>query len=200
MLNNVLPLSGVEATMDSVPSFMQAIKRARSYGIGEFLEIIGELSQESTKKGLLSRKTKELVTFGIALNKQCERCICIHADDAKKLGATEKELEQVRKIALFMRSTPSRDEHLWKSWKSSWKQFVLAKGAIPHGDRELIAVAISIVMQHKKHIQLHTKNAMQLGHGGAEVMEVLPIALLMDGAPALSQIPTLMKAIEKHSD
>lgn len=185
--------------MDSTTSFLQAIKRARSYGIGEFLEIIGELSQESTKKGLLSRKTKELITFGIALNKQCERCICIHADDAKQLGATEKELEQVRKISLFMRSTPDKDEHLWKSWKSSWKQFVLAKGTIPHRDRELIALGISIVMQHKKHIHLHTSRAMELGHGGAEVVEVLPIALLMDGAPALSQIPYLMKAIENQN-
>jgi hypothetical protein len=30
--------------------FMQSLKRARTYGLGEFLEIIGELSQESTKK------------------------------------------------------------------------------------------------------------------------------------------------------
>jgi AhpD family alkylhydroperoxidase len=186
--------------MEPTSSFLQAIKHARSYGIGEFLEIMGELSQESTKKGLLSRKTKELITFGIALHKQCERCICIHADDAKKTGAMENELEQVRKIALFMRSTPDKDEHLWKSWKSSWKQFVLTRGAIPHADRELIALTISIVMQHKKHIRLHTREAMKLGHGGMEIIEVLPIALLMDGAPALSQIPHLMKAIEKYSE
>ncbi len=185
--------------MESTSSFLQAIKHARSYGIGEFLEIIGELSQESTKKGLLSRKTKELITFGIALHKHCERCIRIHADDAKKLGAKEQELEQVRRIALFMRSTPERDEHLWKSWKSSWKQFVLAKGKIPHRDRELIALGISLVMQHKKHIHLHTKEAMKLGHSGAEIIEVLPVALLMDGAPALSQIPYLMKAIDKQT-
>jgi len=184
--------------VESTASFMQAVKQARSYGIGEFLEIIGELSQESTKKGLLSRKTKELITFGIALHKHCERCIRIHAEDAKKLGAKEKELEQVRKISLFMRSTPEKDEHLWSTWKSSWKQFVLAKGAIPHRDRALIALAMSIIMQHKKHISLHVKEAIKLGHTGAEIIEVLPIALLMDGAPALSQIPSLMKAIEKH--
>jgi len=185
--------------MESTASFMQALKHARSYGIGEFLEIIGELSQESTKKGLLSRKTKELITFGIALHKHCERCINIHAEDAKKLGAKEKELELVRKISLFMRSTPEKDEHLWSTWKSSWKQFVLGKGPIRNRDRELIALAMSIIMQHKKHISLHVKEAMKLGHSGAEIVEVLPIALLMDGAPALSQIPALMKAIEKNS-
>lgn len=178
-------------------NFLESFKKARSYGIGEFFEIISELSQESTKKGQLSRKLKELITFAMALAKQCERCICIHAEEAKKLGATEKELEQVRVISLFMRTSPGKDEHLWKSWRNSWRQFVLAKGAIAHSDRELIALGISIIKQHKKHIRLHTREAMNLGIKGSEVIEVLPLALLMDGAPALSQIPCLMKAIER---
>ena len=183
--------------MGSTSSFMQPIRKARSYGIGEFLEIIGELSQESTRKGLLGHKTKELVTFGIALHKQCERCIHIHAEDAKRAGASEAELEQVRRIALFMRSTPGKDEHLWKSWKRSWKHFILAKGAVKHRNRELVALGISIVIQHGKHIRLHVRSALELGHEAAAIIEVMPIALLMDGAPALSQIPCIVKALEK---
>jgi AhpD family alkylhydroperoxidase len=183
--------------MESTTSFMSSLKKARSYGIGEFLEIIGELSQESTKKGLLGREIKELITFAVALNKQCQRCIRIHADECKRLGVSEEELEQARKISLFMRTSPGKDEHLWKSWKSSWRQFVLAKGAISHSDRELIALGISIVKQHKKHIKLHTRSAMKLGVTAEAIIEVMPIALLMDGAPALSQIPCLMEAIEK---
>lgn len=177
-------------------SFLSSIKKARQYGLGEFLEIIGELSQESTKKGALDRKTKELVTFGIALAKRCQRCICIHADEAKKVGCNEAQLEQVRKIALFMRSSPGKDEHLWKSWRDSWRQFVLAKGVMLPHDRELVALGISIIMQHKKHIRLHTCAAMEFGANREQVFEVMPIALLMDGAPALSQIPRLVKAIE----
>ncbi len=189
----------MKTSQDSASSFLQSVRKARSYGIGEFLEIIGELSQESTKKGRLGRKTKELITFGIALGKQCERCICIHADDARKLGATRDELEQVRKIALFLRSTPHEDEHLWKTWKNAWKQFVLGKGALATHERELVALGISIIMQHRKHIKLHVRQALKFGRNGAEIIEVLPIALLMDGAPALSQIPHLIKAIEKYS-
>lgn len=34
--------------------FLQSLQSARTYGIGECLEIIGELSQESTKKGALA--------------------------------------------------------------------------------------------------------------------------------------------------
>lgn len=178
--------------------FMQSLRQARAYGIGEFLEIIGELSQESTKKGRLGRKTKELITFGIALGKQCQRCIELHADTAARLGASDRQLEQVRKVALFMRSTPERDEHLWKSWKNAWKQFVLAKGALAPHKRELVALGIALIMQDKRQIRLHVKQAIELGRKPAEIVEVLPIALLMDGAPALSQIPVLMKALDKY--
>lgn len=186
--------------MESNSAFLESFKKARSYGIGEFFEIIGELSQESTKKGQLNRKIKELMTFGIALSKQCERCIHIHAEEARHLDASEEELEQVRKIYLFMRSSPEKDEHLWKSWKSSWKQFALAKGAISHHDRELIALGMAIIKQHKKHIRLHAKAAMKLGVKDSEIIEVLPIALLMDGAPALSQIPTLIRIIDEVNE
>ena len=54
------------------PSFMDSLKKARTYGLGEFLEIIGELSQESTKKGVIDRKHKELITLGIALAKDSQ--------------------------------------------------------------------------------------------------------------------------------
>ena len=40
--------------------FISAIARERQYEIGEYLELLGELSQECQRKGQLSRKTKEL--------------------------------------------------------------------------------------------------------------------------------------------
>ena len=74
-----------------------------------------------------------------------------------------------------------------------------SKGALATHERELVALGISIIMQHRKQIRLHVKQALKFGRNGAEIIEVLPIALLMDGAPALSQIPHLIKAIEKYS-
>jgi AhpD family alkylhydroperoxidase len=90
--------------------FMESLKRARTYGLGEFLEIIGELSQESTKKGILDRKHKELITLGMALAKGCHRCIDIHTEAALKLGATDTEMLQVRRVALYVQASPE-DHH-----------------------------------------------------------------------------------------
>lgn len=72
-------------TNENTSQFMQ---KASDYGLQEFMEIMGELSQESTKKGLLSRQQKELITLGLALYKNCQRCIGIHSDEATKLNAT----------------------------------------------------------------------------------------------------------------
>ncbi|MCK5092903.1 MAG: carboxymuconolactone decarboxylase family protein, partial [Gammaproteobacteria bacterium] len=172
----------------------------RAYGIGEFLEILGELSQESTKKGHLERKEKELIVLGIAFAKQCKRCIDIHTADAIKIGANNNEIEQVKKIALFMRATPHGNEELWKSWKSSWHEFSLGKGSIKAQQRELIALAISIIKQHKKNICFHIEKALDDGASKEEIFEVVPLTLLMDGAPALSQIPRIVKTLEELSD
>jgi AhpD family alkylhydroperoxidase len=175
-------------------SFSSFIKKAQNYGMAEFLEIMGELAQESTKKGRLSRVTKELITLGIALHKQCNRCIQIHTTDARKLGAKKKDITQVQKIALFMKATPEKEE-LWEAWRDSWIEFSLSKGKLEHHERELIALAIGLVMRNEKQITLHAKEALKSHASPEEVFEVVPIALLMDGAPVLSQIPTVVKAV-----
>jgi AhpD family alkylhydroperoxidase len=181
------------------PSFMESLKTARHYGLGEFLEIIGELSQESTKKGVLDRKQKELITLGIALAKGCHRCIDIHTEAALKMGATETELQQVRKIALYTQASPEhRHSHdLWHAWSDSWREFSLSKGCLDHHCRELIGLGIAIVQQDVRLIELHVKGALSYNASPEEIFEVMPIALLMDGAPALSQIPQLVYALEQ---
>ena len=184
-------------TTDS--SFSDSIKKAGKYGLNEFLEIIAELSQESTKKGVLSRKEKELITLGIALSKNCERCINIHIKSAQSLGATENEIEQVNKIHLFLLSSPPEEDRLWECWRKSWVEFALTKGALEHHLRELIALGIAIIRQSKGQINLHVKSAINLSATPEQVYEVMPIALLMDGAPAISQIPRLVNALSMQN-
>lgn len=179
------------------PDFIESLKKARTYGLGEFLEIVGELSQESTKKGVIDRKRKELITLGMALAKGCHRCIQIHTEAALKLGATENELLQVRKVALFMLASPERHAELWQAWKDSWREFSLSKGCVDHRCRELVGLGIALIQQHSRLIELHTQAAIEFGATPEEVFEVMPIALLMDGAPALSQIPQLVHALEQ---
>ena len=179
------------------PSFMDSLKKARTYGLGEFLEIIGELSQESTKKGVIDRKHKELITLGIALAKDCHRCIDIHTDAAVRMGATEIEMLQVRKVALYTQASPEyRQTELWQAWAGSWREFSLSKGCIDRRCRELVGLGIAIVKQEARLIEMHTQAAMEYGATPEEIFEVMPIALLMDGAPALSQIPQLVHALD----
>ena len=179
------------------PSFMDSLKKARTYGLGEFLEIIGELSQESTKKGVIDRKHKELITLGIALAKDCHRSIDIHTDAAIRMGATETEMLQVRKVALYTQASPEyRQTELWQAWAGSWREFSLSKGCIDRRCRELVGLGIAIVKQEARLIEMHTQAAMEYGATPEEIFEVMPIALLMDGAPALSQIPQLVHALD----
>ena len=179
-------------------SFKRAIHKIRGYGLGEFLEIVSELSQESTKKGVLNRLTKELITLGLALSKHCKRCIDIHTAEARRLGASADDLNQVRKIVLFLNAAPWHDDLMWDSWESSWREFSLARGPIQHHVRELIALAIGIQRQHEGQLCLHAREALKFGAKPEELIELLPLVLLMDGAPALSQIPLVVRAIERY--
>lgn len=180
------------------PSFMDSLKKARTYGLGEFLEIIGELSQESTKKGVIDRKHKELITLGIALAKGCHRCIEIHTDAATRMGASETEILQVRKVALYTQASPEhRHGELWTAWSDSWREFSLSKGCVDRRCRELVGLGIALVQQDSRLIEMHTHAALEYGSTPEEIFEIMPIALLMDGAPALSQIPHLVQALEQ---
>lgn len=176
--------------------FSVYLKQARQYGIGEFLEIMGEMTHESMKHGLLDRKTKELITLGISLHKRCNRCINIHTAGALKCGASKNELTLVRKTVLFMDAVPHSHAELWETWEEAWREFARARGDMAHSARELVALAISIIRQHEASIRLHVTCACEFGISPEQIFEVVPITLLMDGAPALSQIPRVVEAVE----
>ena len=54
--------------------------------------------------GALSNKTKELIAVAVALTTQCQYCLTIHTDLAKKAGATETELSEVTFVAAALRA------------------------------------------------------------------------------------------------
>ena len=182
--------------MSHSDGFTDAILKARTYGLEEFLEIIGEMSQQSSRKGALERKDKELIALGMALAKDCQRCINIHTSTAQKLGASPQEITQVQKIALFYNASPTGDGAMWKAWEDSWHDFVIVHGPVEHYLRELIALGIALIRQDKNHIALHGAAALEHGASRDQVFEVMPLALLMDGAPAVSQIPHLVALLE----
>ncbi|MEP1230756.1 MAG: carboxymuconolactone decarboxylase family protein [Litorimonas sp.] len=54
--------------------------------------------------GAISKKTKELIAVAVALTTQCEYCLAIHTDFAKKAGATDEELAEVTFVAAALRA------------------------------------------------------------------------------------------------
>lgn len=179
-------------------STTQFMKKASGYGLQEFLEIMGELSQESTKKGLLSRQQKELITLGLALYKNCQRCIAIHSSEAKRLKATKRQFRHVKKVMFFMNASPHGDSELWDDWVINWKDYSYSKIRERRQLREMLALAISIIMQHEKQIQLHLADALDIGVSIEQIFEIVPLVLLMDGAPTLSQVPKLLAFHEEY--
>ena len=183
--------------MEDLSSFFQ---KASQYGMQEFIEIIGELSQESTKKGALSRVQKESVALGIALHKNCHRCIEIHEKAARQVGADDSLVTLIHKVLFFSNAAPHSDSDLWEDWVESWHRYSFSRIKERQQLRELIALAISVVKQHRRQIELHMEAALEAGVSIEEVFEVVPVALLMDGAPALSQIPVIVQCFEAYQE
>jgi len=76
---------------------------------------LGELAPEAFKAfvafdeavvrgGVIPLKYKELIAVGVALTTQCPYCINIHADRAKKAGATEQELAETALVTAALRA------------------------------------------------------------------------------------------------
>jgi len=60
--------------------------------------------QAAVKDGAIPVKYKELMAVAVALTTQCPYCIEIHAEKAKKAGATEQELAETTFVAAALRA------------------------------------------------------------------------------------------------
>ena len=73
----------------------------------EVTQGFAQMSQNATKDGVLSAKTKEFVTLGIAIANRCDECIGFHMKKLIKLGATREEIIETLGVATFMGGGPS---------------------------------------------------------------------------------------------
>jgi AhpD family alkylhydroperoxidase len=58
------------------------------------------LSHANARNGKLDPKMRELVALAVAVTRQCDGCITVHADAAVKQGATREEIMEVLGIAV----------------------------------------------------------------------------------------------------
>ena len=76
-----------------------------------------------------------------------------------------------------------RSRHRWCDWRQL---------------REMVVLAIAIVMQHEKQIKLHMTAALDVGVSIEQIFEIVPLVMLMDGAPTLSQVPMIVTCYEEY--
>ena len=59
-----------------------------------------ELGDAGSKKNVLGGKTRELIALAVAVTRQCDGCITVHTDAARKHGATSEEIAEALGVAI----------------------------------------------------------------------------------------------------
>ena len=52
------------------------------------------------KTGRLDAKTRELIALAVAISLRCDGCITVHAEAARKTGATKEEIAEALGVAV----------------------------------------------------------------------------------------------------
>lgn len=71
------------------------------------IKAFGSLAGAATQDGILLKKIKELIAFGIAITVRCDGCIAAHARAVHKAGASREEVAEMIGVAIFMGGGPS---------------------------------------------------------------------------------------------
>ncbi len=82
------------------------LKTLRS-DISDTMEGFSELAQSASRKGVLDRKTKELMALALGVAAHCDGCIGFHAEALVRLGASREEIEETLGMAVYMGGGPS---------------------------------------------------------------------------------------------
>ena len=86
---------------------------------------------------------------------------------------------------------------------SAWRRFTAsahADGALSRKQKELTAIAISLVKGCERCISYHVRSAIAAGATDEEIMEVVFVAMIMDGGPSLAHAGAVLAAIEAHRE
>lgn len=60
------------------------------------------LSKAAVGEGVLDGKTRELIAMAVAVTTRCDGCITVHAEAARKFGATEEEMAEALAVAVAL--------------------------------------------------------------------------------------------------
>lgn len=70
----------------------------------KMLSAYGALGEAAANGEVLDAKTRELISIAVAITTQCESCIGVHVEAAKKHGATEEEVAATLATAISLKA------------------------------------------------------------------------------------------------
>ncbi len=68
----------------------------------EVAKAFAEMRNSVYKEGALDARTKELISIAASVLMRCERCTEIHAERARKHGATDEQIAEAVACAMFV--------------------------------------------------------------------------------------------------
>ena len=68
----------------------------------EVAKAFAEMRNAVYKEGALDQRTKELISIAASVLMRCERCTEIHAERARKQGATDEMIAEAVSCAMFV--------------------------------------------------------------------------------------------------
>jgi AhpD family alkylhydroperoxidase len=72
----------------------------------------------------------------------------------------------------------------------------MAEGVLSVKQKELIAIAIGLVLRCEPCIMAHIRRALSIGTTKEEILEAAQVALMMGGGPVYTYIPIAIETIE----
>jgi AhpD family alkylhydroperoxidase len=85
---------------------MNNLKKLKNLEAGapEAIKAFWAFDKAAMAPGAVPGKYKEMIALAVALTTQCPYCIQIHADKARKAGATDPEIAEVVAVAAALRA------------------------------------------------------------------------------------------------
>ena len=115
---------------------------------------------------------------------------------------TTRHIEEMRRATEELADVMKRlSQSPYGSVLSAWRRFTAAAhadGALSRKQKELIAIAASILKGCERCISYHVRSATAAGATPDEMVEAGFVAVIMDGGPALAHMGSLLDAIEAH--
>lgn len=75
-------------------------------------------------------------------------------------------------------------------------QAIMKEGALSVREKELISLAIGLVLRCTPCIDLHVQGCLKAGASREQILEAAGVAVMMQGGPAFTHVPEVIEAVD----